>query len=348
MVSLSTAAQYLLELARMAPERVAGAAFIGPLFPYTPSHRSVMLQSWHLAALPTRRASPVYRWWARCNAVHWREDYSAFAEWFISRCFPEPHSTKAHRGRGGLGAGDRPRDADRHRLDGESGCASRRGGLCGLGAGPPLPGARDLRRARQDHATPRRPGAGPPHRRQARGGGGAGHFLHARKPVQVNLALRDFSEDVFGRPRTPRDPTVYRPDGRPRALYVSSPIGLGHAQRDVAIARELRRLEPDLQIDWLAQDPVTRVLDGGGRAHPSGQRPPGQRVAPHRVGVRRARPALLPGAAPHGRDPRRQLHALPRRRARRALRPLDRGRGLGARLLPAREPAARSGSHSLG
>jgi predicted glycosyltransferase len=99
---------------------------------------------------------------------------------------------------------------------------------------------------------------------------GAGHFPHARKPVQVNLALRDFSEEAFGRERTPRDPTVHRPDGRPRALYISSPIGLGHAQRDVAIARELRRLQPDLQIDWLAQDPVTRVLKGEGeRIHPA-------------------------------------------------------------------------------
>src|SRR5205814_7610726 len=40
----------------------------------------------------------------------------------------------------------------------------------------------------------------------------AGHFPHVRKPVQVNLALRDFSEQVFGRRRTPRDPTVYRTD----------------------------------------------------------------------------------------------------------------------------------------
>ena len=99
---------------------------------------------------------------------------------------------------------------------------------------------------------------------------GAGHFPHARKPVQVNLALREFSEDAFGRKRTPRDPTIYRPDGRPRALYICSPIGLGHAQRDVAIARELRLLNPDLQIDWLAQDPVTRVLQAEGeRIHPA-------------------------------------------------------------------------------
>jgi predicted glycosyltransferase len=45
-----------------------------------------------------------------------------------------------------------------------------------------------------------------------------------------------------------------------RALFICSPIGLGHAQRDIAIARELRALVPDLEIDWLAQDPVTRLL----------------------------------------------------------------------------------------
>jgi pimeloyl-ACP methyl ester carboxylesterase/predicted glycosyltransferase len=55
-----------------------------------------------------------------------------------------------------------------------------------------------------------------------------------------------------------------------RALFVSSPIGLGHVQRDVAIADALRTLVPDLQIDWLAQDPVTRVLERRGeRIHPA-------------------------------------------------------------------------------
>ena len=43
MVSLSRGAQYLLELVRLAPERVAGAAFIGPMFPYTPSQWSLLL-----------------------------------------------------------------------------------------------------------------------------------------------------------------------------------------------------------------------------------------------------------------------------------------------------------------
>jgi predicted glycosyltransferase len=55
-----------------------------------------------------------------------------------------------------------------------------------------------------------------------------------------------------------------------RALYISSPIGLGHVWRDVAIADELRALHPGLEIDWLAQDPVTRVLEARGeRIHPA-------------------------------------------------------------------------------
>jgi len=53
-------------------------------------------------------------------------------------------------------------------------------------------------------------------------------------------------------------------------LYLSSPIGLGHSRRDLAIAQELRALHPELQIDWLAQDPVTRVLAAAGETlHPA-------------------------------------------------------------------------------
>ena len=94
------------------------------------------------------------------------------------------------------------------------------------------------------------------------------------------------------------DPTVHRSDnGRKRALFISSPIGLGHAQRDVAIAKELRALVPDLQIDWLAQDPVTRVLESEGeRIHPA-SRAPRQRVRALRVGVGRARPAVFQASA---------------------------------------------------
>jgi predicted glycosyltransferase len=51
---------------------------------------------------------------------------------------------------------------------------------------------------------------------------------------------------------------------------VSSPIGLGHAQRDLAIARELRARRPGLEIEWLAQHPVTAVLEAAGETiHPA-------------------------------------------------------------------------------
>jgi predicted glycosyltransferase len=65
--------------------------------------------------------------------------------------------------------------------------------------------------------------------------------------------------------------TWSRARGRPtRALYLSSPIGLGHARRDLAIAQHLKVLHPDLEIDWLTQHPVTRVLeDAGERVHPA-------------------------------------------------------------------------------
>ena len=55
-----------------------------------------------------------------------------------------------------------------------------------------------------------------------------------------------------------------------RALWVCSPIGLGHILRDLAIARALREQMPDLAIEWLAQPPVTRVLEEHGETiHPA-------------------------------------------------------------------------------
>ncbi len=87
--------------------------------------------------------------------------------------------------------------------------------------------------------------------------------------MKVNLLIKDFA-DRF-RPAEPRRRTWTRWEHRPkRVLYISSPIGLGHARRDVAIAAELRRRHPSVQIDWLAQHPVTRVLeDAGERVHPA-------------------------------------------------------------------------------
>ena len=98
---------------------------------------------------------------------------------------------------------------------------------------------------------------------------GAGHGLPARKPVRINTMIREFVESVTA-PGPPREPRSRATRRRRRVLYLSSPIGLGHARRDVAIANELRRARSDLDISWLAQDPVTRLLDAAGeRVHPA-------------------------------------------------------------------------------
>ncbi len=49
-----------------------------------------------------------------------------------------------------------------------------------------------------------------------------------------------------------------------KVLFISGSIGLGHVMRDLEIARELRRLEPDLELLWLADDPARSVIDGAG------------------------------------------------------------------------------------
>jgi predicted glycosyltransferase len=272
MASLSTAAQYQLQLARLAPERVAGAAFIGPLFPYNPSILWLLRSrlTWWLFEhpLPFRQ---LYRWWLRYNAVQWREELPAFANWFISRCVHEPHSTKVIEDGVGWALETDGETLIATALDEDAGIRPpSRAALRALAGSLRCPVL--IVSGENDKITPPRDARSLARLTSARleSVPGSGHFTHGRKPVTFNLALRDLAEEAFGRSRTPRDPTVYRPDGRPCALFVSSPIGLGHAQRDIAIARELRALHPDLQIDWLAQDPVTRVLSAEGeRIHPA-------------------------------------------------------------------------------
>ena len=90
------------------PSGVAGAAFIGPMFPYTPSHWSVLLQPARSRRCFARRL-PVYRWWGRMNAVHWREDYPRVRRVVHLALLPRAALDQGHRGRRRLGAGDRSR-----------------------------------------------------------------------------------------------------------------------------------------------------------------------------------------------------------------------------------------------
>ena len=97
---------------------------------------------------------------------------------------------------------------------------------------------------------------------------GGGHNPLARFPAKCNDLINDFLDRKLGIP-APGKTRAQSSTRTRKALYLSSPIGLGHGRRDIAITRELRKLRPDLQVDWLAQDPVTRLLDAcGERIHP--------------------------------------------------------------------------------
>jgi pimeloyl-ACP methyl ester carboxylesterase/predicted glycosyltransferase len=264
-VSLSRGAQRSLLLAAEHPERVLGTVFIGPFFPASP----VGGLRWRMMAHPRLRSGffrrpPVARSWLKFNGAHWLADYDDFVDWFIRRIFSTPHSTKQIEDAIGWA----------HETDAETLIAVAAGAMAA-----PATRREQTALARRVHcptlvisAPDDRVTAHADAKALARATKGkllavsaGGHGPEARKPVPVNLALHDFIE----REEPRRDATARRSSAGPRALFVSSPIGLGHAQRDVAIARELRALQPDLQIDWLAQDPVTRVLDDEGETiHP--------------------------------------------------------------------------------
>ena len=97
---------------------------------------------------------------------------------------------------------------------------------------------------------------------------GGGHNPLGRFPAKCNALINDFLDRKLGIPAPERKRAIPTTKAK-KALYLSSPIGLGHGRRDIAITRELRKLHPDLQVDWLAQDPVTRLLEASGeRIHP--------------------------------------------------------------------------------
>ena len=257
-VGFSLGAQRSLLLATEHPARVAGVVFIGPAVPLAPT---APRDQW-VAGFNQPRDS--YHGWGKYNRHYWLSDYEDFVEFFFSKAYNEPHSTKHHEDAVAWGMDTDPETlVDTHL--GPSLSADDVHALAERVSCPVLVihGTADAIRTHQAGVA----------LANLLGGtmvslDGSGHAPHARDPVKVNLLLRDFVDSAFG---ISRGTTWTRGRSRSkRALYISSPIGLGHAQRDVAIARELRQLHPDLEIDWLAQDPVTRVLEAEGeRIHPA-------------------------------------------------------------------------------
>jgi pimeloyl-ACP methyl ester carboxylesterase len=204
--------------------------------------------------------------WNKENRHFWRRDYPAFAEFFFGAVTSEPHSTKVIEDAVGW-ALEGSVDAMLAQIS--AGVATDRDSVeatCRSVRCPIL-----IVHGTEDHCQP----IARAHRLAELTGAelvvfeGADHIIPGRHPVRANLLIRDFVERLDPRPRPAR--TVTRAQSRRRrALYLSSPIGLGHARRDAAIADELRALRPDLEIDWLAEDPVTAVLEARGeRIHPA-------------------------------------------------------------------------------
>ncbi len=252
---LSACSRWALLLAAEHPERVEAAIFIGAAVPLRPG-------------IPGRSQSMVtfeqqqeeYQGWAKFNLHYWLSDHRAFLEFFFGEAYCEPHSTKQIEDTVGWGLETTPET------------------LIATALAPSL----DRKRSAALAARVRCPvlvvhgdaDGISPHARglalaEATGGRlltlvGSGHCPHTRDPVRVNIAVREFLE-----PAAPRHWTRARSRHK-RALYISSPIGLGHARRDLAIASALRRLRPELEITWLAQDPVTRLLEEAGEhVHPA-------------------------------------------------------------------------------
>jgi pimeloyl-ACP methyl ester carboxylesterase/predicted glycosyltransferase len=254
LVALSSGALWATMLAADHPERVDSIVYVGP---------GVALVSNH----PDRDVSPFEDAletdpdWVNAAGLL-QHDYLGFLEFFFGRCFVEPHSSKQIEDCIGWALETTPQTI----LDTIVGIGIHREErfreTCARVRCPTLVihGDHDLIRPHvQGEALAR-----------ATGGDvvtlhGSGHIPLARDPVMVNLLIREF---VAG--RRPTSAWTRAKARGPRALYISSPIGLGHAQRDAAIADELRKLHPDLQIEWLAQHPVTEVLQARGELiHPA-------------------------------------------------------------------------------
>jgi pimeloyl-ACP methyl ester carboxylesterase len=263
LIGLSSGAAWGVLFAARHPERVTGLMAIGASY--------ADVDDRHLQTGVWSAELDEHDGWTAYNRSHWLGGgFDDFVSFFFDEMFPEPHSTKAKEDAVGWA----------HELTPAT-LADTTAGRLGIEA-PSPPDIRAAARQLQCEVlvlhgsddTVCHPSMG---RRLADDADaplitleGSGHGPPMRDPVLVNLLIKQFVERTapgVGQSDRRWTRALRRPK---RALYLSSPIGLGHARRDLAIARELKALHPDLEIDWLAQAPVTRVLDDAGeRVHPA-------------------------------------------------------------------------------
>jgi predicted glycosyltransferase/pimeloyl-ACP methyl ester carboxylesterase len=262
-VGLSMASLWGLHLSAAHHDRVLGLVTIGASVPLTDglSERAVEgvdPETLPRSGVPLVSGDPVSHW-AKDNPSYWEKHQEDHLWFFFGMCFTEPRSTKAIEDCVGWGletssvvltVEDQSDWPDRETVEGW--CRAITCPVMAIhGDGDQVsPFARSERIA------------------ELTGGDmtlleGSGHLPLARDPIKVNHLIADFVDRVA--PSPPGRTTWTRGRNRSkRVLYISSPIGLGHARRDLAVAQELRKLHEDVQIDWLAQHPVTRFLDEAG------------------------------------------------------------------------------------
>jgi pimeloyl-ACP methyl ester carboxylesterase/predicted glycosyltransferase len=264
LVALSRGAMWGIQFAADHPERTDGVVAIGPAVDLVPSNRGGVEGGFDLPLDITGTPSGV-EGWAKYNSHYWEHDYRDFLEFFFCQMFHEPHSTKQIEDCIGWGLEIAPATlADATRGEAMYSHEQFRQACQRVEAPVLVIHGRHDRIVSYDQGVALAELTGGQLVTIERGG----HGPQARDPIFVNRLIEEFADMI--RP-APARRTWVRAARRPkRALYISSPIGLGHALRDASIADELRKLHPDLHIDWLAQHPVTKVLEERGeRIHPA-------------------------------------------------------------------------------
>ena len=251
-----------IQIAAAHPERVRGIVAVAPGVPLlTPPHP---FRAASITTFEDEIDDPVG--WEKFNRGYILRDHRGFLEFFFGEMFPEPHSTKHVEDAVAYGLDCSPEVLVMDDAEPAAETKEEAEEICRRVRCPVLVVQGD-----RDNCQPFERGlalaalTGAEHVRLA----GSGHIPQARHPVVVNRLIREFASRFD--PPSPRTRTwVHARVRARRALLVSSPIGLGHAWRDVAVARELRRLAPELEVHWLAQPPLTTLLEACGEiVHPA-------------------------------------------------------------------------------